>query len=232
MQLGGIDQGTSVWTLLNTAVDEARLHGWSTCNISVDQALESATNRDMQVSPTRHGEGPVGTLRPVSHDIAHPHSLSARYGLGIFPLHTDGAHFSSPPTVLLLQAAAPTSQGGTLLYRLSKDSLTSRVLDALTAGVFVIGAAHAAFYVHALDSTGRVRFDPACMRPLDPLAQYVRDWFHDQAEFAHEHDWTDIDTTLVIDNTRTIHGRSRIGKHVDRELRRLMLHWDYDDAAL
>ena len=39
---------------------------------------------------------------------AHPRSLSAEYGLGQQPLHTDGAYLADPPNIVALVSSRPS----------------------------------------------------------------------------------------------------------------------------
>lgn len=227
------ERDTSSQTLprLSTAITEARARGWSTCDVSVDEALELARALDVAVCPTRRDEGPIAVLRPTAKADAHPRSLSARYGLDVLPLHTDGANHLSPPTVVLLEATVPC-RGSTLIHPVCLKFLSPRQRESIRSGVFLVGSGRSAFYSHALDTAGRVRFDPGCMHPVDPAARYVSDWLIQSAEGAQRHDWGQSGVTVVIDNTRSLHGRSNVADHPDREIRRLMLHWNRDDDAM
>lgn len=211
---------------LSAAIAQARVGGWSICDVSVDQALRLAQAASVAVSATRRNEGPIAVLRPTTKADAHPQSLSAHYGLNVLPLHTDGAHHLSPPSVVLLEAAASCG-GSTLIFPLPLRSLTPRQHASLRCGVFLVGGGQGAFYSHALDKAGRVRYDPGCMRPVDPAARYVSDWLKEAADMADQHSWQQSRVTVVIDNTRSLHGRSNVTEHADRKIRRLMLHWKY-----
>lgn len=210
--------------LLNSAIADARACGWATTDVSVDEALELAHALNIPVTPTRQGEGPIAVLRPTAKDVAHPRSLSARYGLEALPLHTDCAHHVTPPDVVLLSASAPCC-GATLIRPIEPGSLPEQQHSAMRSGVFLVGRGKKAFYAHAIDKQDRVRFDPGCMTPVDPAARYIADWLNATADEADCYVWKSSHITLVIDNTRSLHGRSAVANHQERAIRRLMLHW-------
>lgn len=214
-------------TLSLAALEEvfavARRTGWATCDVSLDSARCTAEFAGVGVA-TRRGEPSIGILEPRSPDEAHPRSLSATYGLGPFPLHTDGAHLRRPPEFTLLEATEET-EVPTLVFDLRSAALLTGVEHAFRNGVFVVGRGASSFYSHALDEDGNVRYDPGCMFPVDPPARVVRSWLQEAASSAQEHHWK-LGTTLVIANRRCLHGRPDVTENPDRVLRRLMVHWD------
>lgn len=115
---------------LTASVAEARSVGWARCEASVDEVLDALDDGQVEITPTRRGDGPIGLLRPLSREAAHRHSLSARFGYEVLPLHTDGAHLRTPPELVLLEACRPSSSGPTLLYHFSETDLARDVLSA------------------------------------------------------------------------------------------------------
>lgn len=216
---------------LTASVAEARSVGWARCEASVDEVLDALDDGQVEITPTRRGDGPIGLLRPLSREAAHRHSLSARFGYEVLPLHTDGAHLRTPPELVLLEACRPSSSGPTLLYHFSETDLARDVLSAFRDGVFVVGAGRGSFYAHAYDKEGRLRFDPGCMKPLDPAAKHVQAWLTRCLSSASRHVWDAAGTTLVVDNRHCLHGRSAVSDQ-DRGLRRLMIDWKLDDATV
>lgn len=211
-----------IYGSLADAVSAARRFGWVEWAGSVKQALGSFTSADAEVVPTRRNDGPIGTLRPTDPRDAKPSSLSAIYGLRSFPLHTDAAHLRQPPDVVLLEASpgAGTDCTPTLLWR--PEELPTDVADAFDHGVFVVGRGRGAFQAHARCST-RLRYDPGCMRAQDGRARLLSEYLRAAHSDAHRHYWR-MGTTLVLDNTRVLHGRDTVtARSGGRELRRLML---------
>lgn len=212
---------------LAALVEAARQEGWAPSRRQLSELLAEAIAEGVEVSPTRAGEGPIGMLRAVESSAAHPQSLSAIYGLGRLPLHTDGAHQRRPPSVVILEADGARLGDATLVWIADHATATSAVKTALRQGVFTVGRGRSAFLAHALDTDGRVRFDPGCMRPADDLARRAAMWFDRMRDEATPFCWAREARCVVIDNTRCLHGRPG-GVRQGRELRRLMLNWPLD----
>jgi hypothetical protein len=72
----------------------ARKKGWASGHGDVDSIRQQAGLLGwVEVAP-RRGDPTVSVLRPADEGTAHLSSLSAVYGLGPQPLHTDGAHLT------------------------------------------------------------------------------------------------------------------------------------------
>lgn len=208
---------------LPAAIAEARSNGWACCEMTLDEVHNAIMGEALECVPTRRGADPIGILKPVDCAGAHRFSLSARYGLGGLPLHTDGAHLTTAPDLVLIEADTCASTEPTLLYRLELGAMSTRTRDRFAQGVFTVGSGRSSFYAHSMDVARNVRFDPGCMRPIDAGARYVVDFFEDAIASAKEHDWTQEPRVLVIDNRLTLHGRRAVQPGTDRTLRRLML---------
>lgn len=220
------DEADRLWTVIATA----QQRGWDSCEMSIDDALEIALASGATPAPTRRGEADIAVLRPSRQESARRDSLSGKYGLGAFPLHTDGAHLRVPPDIVLLQATVP-AHAATLLLR-PNEILLNAEAEALKNGVFSVRVGRAGFYSHALNDIGLLRFDPGCMQPLDPLARRAYGWLLGQTALAVPYGWKDTSNLLVIDNTRTLHGRSSVAPAQPRELRRLALHLRTKNVAV
>jgi hypothetical protein len=208
---------------LSAAIAEARSNGWAYCNMTLDEVHDAAKGQALECVPTRRGADPIGLLKPVGCAGAHRFSLSARYGLGGLPLHTDGAHLRNSPDLVLLEADACASTEPTLLYRLELGTMSARTRDRFAHGVFTVGSGRSSFYAHAMNVAGDIRFDPGCMRPIDASARYVVGFIEGALASAKEHHWAQQPRVLVIDNRRTLHGRRAVHPGTGRTLRRLML---------
>jgi alpha-ketoglutarate-dependent taurine dioxygenase len=200
---------------LTTAADE----GWALLDGVLRDCVHLAKADGFDVVPTRARDAPIGVLRPVSATAAHPASLSAIVGLGQMPLHTDGAHLRQPPDFTLLEAAHAVAGEDTLLYR-TRDCDWDE--DA-RHGMFAVVGSGAAFVSTAVDGE-RVRIDPGCMRPRDRMAERTLSRLSARTGDCVIHRWcTSPDTVLVIDNRRTLHGRTTVRSNSTRVLHRLML---------
>lgn len=224
----------SLWSLsmspprrkLPDYVAEARSNGWSVAEGDIESALRAVTAAGCVVVPTRPGHGPVGVLEAVAPSEAHAHSLSAQYGRGALPLHTDGAHLAIPPNLVMLSADTMESSATTALYKIRIKALSRKIESCLRKGVFVVRRGQSPFYAHALSDHDVIRYDPGCMSPIDGVARYAADWFREESCNAFHHTWDSPNRLLVIDNAGVAHGRSRVAEGERRTLRRLMVHWE------
>ena len=149
-------------------------------------------------------------LSPRSQGEAHPKSLSAIHGAGVFPLHTDGAHLAKPPRFILLACqAAGSSPVPTVLARYDSLGLAERTACNLSAAPFLVSNGRRSFYATICGEREMcVRYDRGCMRPASPQSAELAVLFEDALRHApvHTHHWVAGDI-LVVDNWRVLHGR-------------------------
>ena len=202
--------------------EQVRRHGWA-CGLG-DPATFIAEAKRIGWEPViqRRGEGEASTLIPVTADQARPRSLSATYGLGPQPLHTDGAHLPTPPDVLMLYCEQNSSTD-TLLWR-SAGLLGGQVVSpprGLWDGMFLVENGRDSFYSPARDVRG-YRYDPGCMQACDQRAAAVVAYFTGQLEHAEKHSWAEPGTVLMLDNRSVLHARAAVTEtDRDRELIRV-----------
>lgn len=192
--------------------------GWLSCVGTLESARLAAAELGWSEAPVRRGDVTVSRLRPVKRDDAHPRSLSAIVGLEAQPLHTDGAHLSRPPDIIVLASTQP-SRTATRLLDTANDSAPH---EALLHGVFSVSAGPHRFYATASSADG-VGYDPGCMNPCDQRARTVADYFAHALDDAHRHEWTVTGGQLLcIDNRRVLHAREAVGPaDAHRELERV-----------
>jgi hypothetical protein len=203
----------------------ARRDGWASGSGDIDGVRNQAKALGCEEVPTRRGDSPVSVLRPADRDTAHPRSLSAQYGLGQQPLHTDGVHLADPPDFVVLVASRP-SPTPTLVWRVDArvgegpGPIWSR-LAAFGHGMFLVHSGRDSFYVPAY-SAGRYRYDPGCMTACDARAREVEKYLAGQLAKATAIAWTDGGQVLVVDNRRVLHARAAMAEgDGDRELTRV-----------
>lgn len=161
------------------------------------------------ITPGRKGQK-LETLTPVSSDAAHPNSLSARYGRSAFPFHTDGAHFPIPARYIVLACVKPGSlQTPTVLIRFDDLQLSEEGLDMLERGIFLIRNGRHSFYSSIYRaSTGFVRFNRDCMKPVNDVARsgvvHVTEALDSASPLSIN--WS-VGDVLFFDNWRVLHAR-------------------------
>lgn len=208
---------------LNELAAEAAAAGWVTVTADLQELRGVARSLGWHEVPARPGDEPVSELHPVPARKAHPRSLSAQYGLGAQPLHTDGAHLPLPPEIVALQAQTPNRTATRLWTAANTTTRPSRAVpwSALRHGVFLVSSGSQRVYAVAA-SHGQIRYDPGCMTPCDQRARRVATFFDDALNDTHAHTWDSNQEVLLIDNRITLHARAQVS-HDDegRVLRRV-----------
>lgn len=187
----------------------AQRDGWAATTGTVDEIRRQAIRLSWTEVPTRRGDPPVSQLQPTTETDAHLNSLSAKYGLGMQPLHTDGAHLERPPEFVVLFAEHPTPTP-TLLYRVKFQLPGSSNLpwSALWSGMFQVHNWRDSFFAPAHD--GFLRYDPGCMTPCDQRAHQVASFFDTALADVRPHEWSTPGQVLVIHNWSTLHARAAV----------------------
>lgn len=207
----------------------AQRDGWIAAAGDIEAIRRQAAAQGWSEVPVRRGEQPVSVLRPVRPGSARPRSLSAQYGLGDQPLHTDGAHLASPPDLVVLAASGP-SRTPTRLWNYDrmtrvKEGMTrvkeGQLRAALSHGMFLVNSGRDSFYAPVIDR-GRWRYDPGCMTPCDARARHVAEYLAAQLDGARTWEWAQAGQVLVIDNRSVLHARAAVaGGDEDRALTRV-----------
>lgn len=208
---------------LNELAAEAAATGWVAARADLQELRDVARALGWHEVPARRGDEPMSELRPVPAHKAHRRSLSAQYGLGAQPLHTDGVHLRLPPEIVALQAQT-SSRTATRLWTVANTTARLRQAvpwSALQHGVFLVSSgshrAHAVAVTH-----GQIRYDPGCMTPCDQRARRVATFFTDALDNAHVHTWDSTQEVLLIDNRVTLHARAQVSPDDEgRVLRRV-----------
>lgn len=169
------------------------------------------------VVPTLDGR-PSSELRPVSAERAKRPSLSAQFGLGKQPFHTDGAHLAQPPDVVIL-CSSDTNRTPTLVV--PRTVVAHAPSDDVAGGVFLVDNGHESFLTIAQLGSG-LRYDPGCMRPLDARARRLADYFSNPSLTCKTHHWDQEGMFLIIDNRHALHARDGVAPNdLGRKLARL-----------
>lgn len=194
---------------LNEIEKSVRGYGWATAIGSVEEIRTAARSLGWEETPTRIGELAVANLRPMTQKEAPSRSLSAAYGLGAQPLHTDGAHLATPPDRVALCAEEP-NETPTLLWTIL-EALNERAVPRLCLdhGVFLVNNGGESFFAPAAFSGG-VRFDPGCMVACDQRSRRLASFFEEVVVEAHSHYWKTPRQVLFINNRKTLHARAAI----------------------
>lgn len=208
--------------MLETLVAMSRQEGWAAGSGSIAQIRREAQSLGLTEVPVRRGDPTVTMLRPLSRDDAQANSLSAKYGKGGQPLHTDGAHLAKPPDVVVL-ACEGTSDTPTRLWRIRRSLSAPVPLDKMKHGVFLVTNGKDSFFSTAY-SDSRFRYDPGCMVPCDARARKTVRYFEAAIESVIEHSWDEPGKVLVIDNRKALHARASVIDDPHREVQRVSFY--------
>jgi L-asparagine oxygenase len=191
----------------------------------VAQALGCVVNIEILVPYS--GISAVQSLRPKTASDCGQNRYSGHYGLGIFPLHSDLAHWAIPPRYLLLRCVVGSSDVFThllpwtpIVELMGAAALRRSVFAARKRRVGCSGLVRAMSY-H--DGSEVLRWDPIFLEPLNQpanalvLAMLDSPW---NIPFLKVLLHLPGDT-LLIDNWRMLHGRAEVStqsttRHIDR----------------
>jgi len=210
---------------LQNALDEARDKGWVVVRTTLATAIAAAQSLGASPIPPRSRSPVLSRLEPLDPERARPYSLSTQFGMGPLPLHTDGAHFRTPPEFVLLASSSGASDVTTKVFKLPSTLKTSGgwLALALRQGIFAVGRGLECFLAPVLGQDGILRYDPGCMRPLDKLASQAAEYFSSAGDSALRFRWEEGSSVLIIHNWGTLHGRSDATGEPSRRIDRLML---------
>ena len=157
--------------------------------------------------------------RATSAGTARSNTLSSRYGLGEFPLHTDGADQDHPPRYVLLLSTVPRT-AATLVLGLRRRA--SPLLAESNALFRVTGLrrCHYARFREYRPAGSMVRYNAATHAPVNEAAKEIEAVIAICAPLASRIDWSQT-RAVVIDNWACLHGRERVDETDLGKMRRL-----------
>ncbi|WP_457936909.1 TauD/TfdA family dioxygenase [Mesorhizobium sp. 10J20-29] len=165
-------------------------------------------------------------IEPHSADAAHPRSLSARYGLGALPFHTELSHRTRPCRYLLLGCIDPGSPAAaTMLLDWQTLGFSPEELNLLEATPVLVRSGRRSFYTTILAPGGAfLRYDPGCLEAVDQRGRIALALIDNRIAAAspQAHQWRQGDI-LIIDNWRVLHGRSPSDPGSGRRLARVLI---------
>jgi len=181
---------------------------------------------DPQKIAPDHGIATVQTLKPRESSDLDLHTYGGVYGRNEFPLHSDYAHWGSPPRFLMLRCLEGTPSVST--YLLPASEILEHA-DGLAERAVVVprranpGRMLCPMPVCFRDS-GNVglRWDYLFLKPLNQAAIRVGESIKSIQEIQRiDVCLTNPGDTLIIDNWRMLHGRSSVPSTTHRRLERI-----------
>ncbi len=181
------------------------------CDLSTD-SLDIARQFGEPL-PSRRGGSLVDLLVPTKQEDAHPRSISAIYGTGEFPFHTDGAYMRIPPRFMFLRFIEGKSDRATLLLDAYALPFSAEERREMFRDVWVVNGGRGRFLTPIFNNglvsgSTLVRYDRGCMRPAHLAfnrAADILDLRSQEIKPVQIH-WK-LGHTLVLDNWRMLHAR-------------------------
>lgn len=165
-----------------------------------------------QPVPSVPGRPIVDTLVPKTPRLSRPGSLSARFGMGSFPFHTETAHWRFPIDWAILHCVDPGSgHRPTLLVDGWELDLTDHELDHLSKSLMIVKNGSRSFLAPPVEKGIHgplFRCDFSCMCPAFRSAAWVIDVLREKLREATPRivHWK-TGLCLILDNRRMLHSR-------------------------
>lgn len=195
--------------------------GWSRQKGTLEDVRREAS-LDGLLSAARGLRSNERVLMPYEAAKAPRRSLSAVYGLGEQPLHSDGAHLRLPPDVVVLHSAAPTPTSTVVWTPAPRSDVA--LFTVVREGIFTVRGNGESFLAVACDRD-RFRFDPVVMSPGDAFARETVAYLEAARLRAYVHLWDEPDLLLFIDNRRALHARNEVLDPDTRNITRIVYQW-------
>lgn len=157
----------------------------------------------------------IQTLKPTVQRESKINTYSGNYGFGIFPLHTDFAHWYLPPRYLMLRCIVPSKDVYTYILQVNeliKDLDRLTILRAMFIPRKRIQGRISLLRFNQRDKNYNLfRWDELFLNPANSEGKEVAEAFRslDRKE-CEEICMKDIADTLIIDNWSMAHGRSKV----------------------
>ncbi|NAN55682.1 hypothetical protein EX349_31325 [Pseudomonas protegens] len=191
------------------------LKNWHSGASTKEAASIAGSILDVEKVASNHKISTVQTLRPSEINHAKSNTYSGTFGMGEFPLHTDYAHWGTPPRYLMLRCLKGTSSVNTYLFPAAL--LLDEAEKYITRAVLAPRRKHPKQSISTMpvvfsrNNVMGLRWDFLFLKPVNLAAVKVRELieslFKESVEsinLSAPHD------TLIIDNWRMLHGRSSV----------------------
>lgn len=200
-------------------LDKLQSNGWAkldsdSSNLDFSELVACADSLGIPI-PSKFDGSLVDILRVRSELEAPPWSLSARFGRGAFPFHTDQAKLRTPPRYIILRCRRlRASKRPTLIQEFNNLMLSSSERATLSRSIWIVNGGRGCFLSPILaeqqvNKDPLLRFDLSCMKPAHQR-------FAEAATLLNEAlnrtkpisiNWYE-GLTVVLDNWRVLHARA------------------------
>lgn len=189
--------------------------GWAEIDgIPSPERVLSLAEENGIITPHPNGEK-YNVIKPSDGVASIKGTFSSTYGFEEFPLHTDTAFWPKPARYIVM-AIFREDKNATFIINTERivSGLSRRAKSAAKTAIYKVkipSGVHFTSFILKESGTRGYRFDPCCMSPANESAKL----FH--AEFKEalgevepfKVSWSG-NNALVVDNWKTMHGRSAI----------------------
>lgn len=202
------------------------------CGLSTAELAQMiGTIIDVEKVAAGHKISTVQTLTPRVAKQEKSSTYSDVFGLSEFPLHSDYAHWETPPRYLMLRCIVGGPNVDTYLLP------TSRLLDGnnccISRAVVVPRRKHSSHpictfpVVFSRQGITGIRWDFLFLKPVNAAAAQTGELVISQHDKSVDYvNLVNPFDTLIIDNWRTLHGRSSVPTQaINRRIERIYLSY-------
>jgi L-asparagine oxygenase len=211
-------------------------HGYALLRSHRPEAPSLAALSDFGEVETVDGLNTIQKLVPRDRIESLPNTYSGNFGTEEFPLHTDLAHWATPPQFLALRCVAGTGlvptrilDGQLLVQKFGRKSLRSLIVQPRRP---MRNGKQLLQLLERIDAEDeyRIRWDSIYLKPATSSSasrfENVRDFL--ATSIASEVLLLERGDTLIVDNWRCLHGRAAVAaegrmRHIDRAYLRALL---------
>jgi hypothetical protein len=156
---------------------------------------------------SRKDSGIIETLIALDSDQVEKDSLTKRYGLNQFPIHTDCAYLKSPPKYILLRyIGSIDNPTPTILVHFDKSKLSDEELDFVSRTIWFVKSAKAGFY-STIYKDDILRYDIEVMKMVNPIENKMDIIL---AKMKTTTIYWKKNKVVIINNHSTLHFRPKI----------------------
>lgn len=195
---------------------------------SSDNELISIASKIGKVLNHPNGQS-VFTLKPKAKNERGTGTFSDKHGFGNFPFHTDTAFLKKPARFILMHSSEPSDCCTTIISKKDFWDLLEEK-DKLNAerSVYLVKTHKERFYtsfVFRENNIEGIKYDPACMYPFNASAKEFDQTFQEILKVIQPKNvlWNG-NKTVLIDNWKSLHGRSSAKNDTKRKLKRIYIN--------
>lgn len=212
----------------NILQKELQEKGWLEINKNLtDRELILFAESFGKIIPHPNGKV-IDLLVPKQSDEATKNTLSHRFGLNSFPLHTDTSFWNLPAKYIIMSCPDGCNTSTTLIHwQKIKEHLSDNDLINFEQAIYLVKTPNKTFYtklIHFHNAQHYFRYDPFIMKPINKHAKNIDKTLNTILKNLNliKINWIE-NKTIIIDNWKMLHGRESIKKDLNRKIKRIYI---------